>query len=341
MTQMNRGGTTVAAGNARCEAEVDVPLDSGKPTFSPAVSMTIAPAEKIRKSAVLARRFEAIVFDWDGTAVPDRRADATHIRKLLEEASAQGLELAVVTGTHVGKVDGQLAARPAGPGGVVLALNRGSEVFRVNRDGPQLAYRRTASSAEDTALSCAAQLTMERLSARGLVTRIVPKRLNRRQIDLIPEPGWDHPPKAQIAELLAAVESRLAAAGIAGLPEAVEIGLTDKSDSVRWIMRKLWLSGIAPDQVLVAGDEFGALGGLAGSDSRLLVDEARRATAVSGGVEPGGVGAGVVWLGGGPDAFAAVLEDQIARRRDGELPIVSKDPAWTLSLDGLDPLPEG
>ncbi len=364
MTQMNRGGTTVAAGNARCEAEVDVPLDSGKPTFSPAVSMTIAPAEKIRKSAVLARRFEAIVFDWDGTAVPDRRADATHIRKLLEEASAQGLELAVVTGTHVGKVDGQLAARPAGPGGVVLALNRGSEVFRVNRDGPQLAYRRTASSAEDTALSCAAQLTMERLSARGLVTRIVPKRLNRRQIDLIPEPGWDHPPKAQIAELLAAVESRLAAAGIAGLPEAVaiartaaieaglvdprvtsdakhvEIGLTDKSDSVRWIMRKLWLSGIAPDQVLVAGDEFGALGGLAGSDSRLLVDEARRATAVSVGVEPGGVGAGVVWLGGGPDAFAAVLEDQIARRRDGELPIVSKDPAWTLAIDGFDPLLE-
>ena len=27
--------------------------------------------------ASLARRFEAIVLDWDGTAVPDRKADAT------------------------------------------------------------------------------------------------------------------------------------------------------------------------------------------------------------------------------------------------------------------------
>ena len=55
------------------------------------------------------------------------------MRRLVEEACAAGLELAVVSGTHVGNVDGQLAARPAGPGGLVLALNRGSEVFRVDR----------------------------------------------------------------------------------------------------------------------------------------------------------------------------------------------------------------
>ena len=84
----------------------------------------------------LARRFEAIVFDWDGTAVPDRHADASRMRRLVEEACAAGLELAVVSGTHVGNVDGQLAARPAGPGRLVLALNRGSEVFRVDRGGP-------------------------------------------------------------------------------------------------------------------------------------------------------------------------------------------------------------
>ena len=34
--------------------------------------------------AELARRFEAIVFDWDGTAVPDRSADASRLRALLE-----------------------------------------------------------------------------------------------------------------------------------------------------------------------------------------------------------------------------------------------------------------
>ena len=86
------------------------------------------------------------------------------------------------------------------------------------------------------------------------------------------------------------MQARLAAAGIDGLTEAVEIargaatdagladprvtsdakhveiGLTDKSDSARWIMRELWRTGIAPSQVLIAGDELGPLGGC-GSDS--------------------------------------------------------------------------
>ena len=31
--------------------------------------------------AALDRRFEAVVFDWDGTAVPDRQADASPLRK--------------------------------------------------------------------------------------------------------------------------------------------------------------------------------------------------------------------------------------------------------------------
>jgi trehalose/maltose hydrolase-like predicted phosphorylase len=320
-----------------------------------------APGTDPAMPAPLARRFEAIIFDWDGTAVPDRHTDATGLRRLVEDACAAGIELAIVTGTHLDNVDGQLQARPVGPGALVLALNRGSEVFRVDRDGPQLVQRRTATPEEEAALSRAAKLTIERLAARGLRAQIVSQRLNRRKIDLIPEPDWADPPRARIGELLVAVEARLAAAGVAGLTEAVgiardaatdagladprvtsdakhvEIGLTDKSDSARWIIRELWRSGIGPGQVLIAGDELGPLGGLAGSDSNLLVDGA---TAISGGVEPGDVPTGVMRLGGGPEMFAAVLEDQIARRHSGELPIVEIDPAWTLAIDGVDPLLE-
>src|SRR2546425_11346065 len=75
----------------------------------------------------LDRRFEAIVFDWDGTAVPDRHADATRAKELIEELCASGLDLAVVTGTHVGNVDGQVRARPRGPGRLDLCMNRGSQ----------------------------------------------------------------------------------------------------------------------------------------------------------------------------------------------------------------------
>jgi trehalose/maltose hydrolase-like predicted phosphorylase len=307
----------------------------------------------------LDRRFEAIVFDWDGTAVPDRRADASRLRELVEELCAGGLDLAVITGTHAGNVDGQLGARPGGPGLLHLCVNRGSEVYRADAGGLSLVHRREASTEEEAALDAAAALTVEALAERGLRAEIVSQRLNRRKIDLIPEPEWDDPPKARIAELLAAVETRLWNAGIAGigsvvelalaaaaeagLPDArvtsdakhVEIGLTDKSDSARWVFADLWRRGIGPGLVLVAGDEFGSLGGLPGSDSLLVVPEAARATAVSVGAEPTGTPPGVIPLGGGPGRFVELLEDQLERRVRGDVPDVDGDPSWSLAVEGF------
>jgi trehalose/maltose hydrolase-like predicted phosphorylase len=310
--------------------------------------------------AELDRRFEAIIFDWDGTAVPDRKADSAGLRELVEAACGAGLELAVVTGTHVGNVDGQLRARPAGPGRLYLCMNRGSEVFRADESGVHLLERREASAGEEVALDEAAKQTVSLLRERGLHAEIVSQRLNRRKIDLIPEPEWIDPPKARIAELLAAVEARLADAGLDGLAEAVglaqraaedagltdarvtsdakhiEIGLTDKADAAHWVFGDLWKRGIAPGLVLVAGDEFGPLGGLPGSDSLLLVEESARAAVVSVGAEPTGVPDGVIHLPGGPEAFSAVLADQLERRLRGDVPDVDGDPAWTIIVDGLD-----
>ena len=311
--------------------------------------------------APLARRFEAAVFDWDGTAVPDRRRDASDVRRTIERLLQVGFDVAIVSGTNVDNVDSQLAARPEGPGRLYLCLNRGSEVFAVGPDGPVLLHRRVAMPAEEDALTIAAHVTATRLRERGLRVEIVSARLNRRKIDLIPEPEWAEPPKARIGELLAAVEERLAACGIAGLGEVaalanssanvaglraprvtsdvkhVEIGLTDKSDSARWIFHELARSGLGPGAVLLAGDEFGPVGGLPGSDSFLLVEEGAGATVFSVGVEPNGVPLGVIALGGGPDAFLHVLVDQLRRRAASELPVFSADPEWTLSIEGFDP----
>ena len=173
----------------------------------------------------------AVVLDWDGTAVTDRRAPATAVRRRLERLCATGVQVAVVSGTHVGNIDGQLAARPQGPGRLHLCLNGGSEVFEVTGDGPALAWRRTATPDEDRALDRAAALTVERLRAAGLEARVVDMPpappaaragpLNRRKIDLIPEPAWADPPRARIGELVDAVGHRLAATGLAGLAEVV------------------------------------------------------------------------------------------------------------------------
>jgi trehalose/maltose hydrolase-like predicted phosphorylase len=329
--------------------------------------MNAVPALSARRPSTLpgelARRFEAIVFDWDGTAVPDRSADASRLRALLEQLSDAGVHLAVVTGTHLGNVDGQLHARPTGPGRLYLCLNRGSEVFAVGPGGPDLLFRRQATQAEDDALDAAAAATVAALAARGVTAEIVSQRLNRRKIDLIPDPEWADPPKARIGELLAAVEGRLRAAGVDGLREVVgiaeaaareaglpapkvtsdakhvEIGLTDKADSARWIFEELWQVGVTGSQVLVGGDEFGPLGGLPGSDSYLVpaAGPGRDATAFSVGREPTGTPTGVIALGGGPPAFVGVLEDQLARRRARELPLLADDEAWTVRLRGFDP----
>jgi trehalose/maltose hydrolase-like predicted phosphorylase/hydroxymethylpyrimidine pyrophosphatase-like HAD family hydrolase len=309
----------------------------------------------------LDRRFEAVVFDWDGTAVPDRTADAIALRETIEALCAAGMDLAVVTGTHLGNVDGQLGARPYGPGKLYLCLNRGSEVYVVDESGPRLVERRVATPAEEEALDAAASATVASLAAHGLRAEIVSQRLNRRKIDLIPESEWADPPKAKIGELLVAVESRLRAAGLDGLRDAVavaesaardaglavpkvtsdakhvEIGLTDKADSARWIFAELWRRGISPGQVLVAGDEFGPIGALPGSDSFLLPDTVEFAAGVSVGREPTGVPAGVLALGGGPKRFLASLDDQLRRRRCGDVPKLGGDEAWTVSIRGFDP----
>ena len=195
---------------------------------------------------------------------PTGRPTPPVLRARVEALCAAGVHVFVVSGTHVGNIDGQLRARPAGPGRLHLCLNRGSEVFEVGSGGPELRWRRTASPDEEAALDRTAGLVVEQLGARGMAARVVSKRLNRRKIDLIPEPAWADPPKARIGELLDAVAARLRAAGIAGLSEVVavamsaaqgsgladpritsdgkhvEIGLTDKSDSARWAAR--WLA---------------------------------------------------------------------------------------------------
>ena len=210
-------------------------------------------------------------------------------------------------------------------------------------------------------MSRAAELTVERLAARGLKALIASERLIRRRIDLIAEPECTDPPQARAGELTVAVKDRLAAAGVAGLTgaleiasaaaadagladprvtagaEHVEIGLTDASDSARWIIGELWRMGIGPGQVLVIGDCFGSLEPFPGSDSDLLVGEVHGASAFSVGVQVGGVPTGVVRFGGGGEMFARVLEDQIARRDNGELPLVSADPEWTLPVDDTEP----
>jgi trehalose/maltose hydrolase-like predicted phosphorylase len=304
--------------------------------------------------AGLDRTFEALVLDWDGTAVPSRRASARALRRRVEALCAASVDVAIVSGTHVGNIDTQLGARPAGPGRLFFALHHGSELYRVDALGPRLIWRRTATTAEETALDQAAALVVERLAALGLTTALAPVRGNHRKIDLIPQDEWVDPSRTRILELLDAVTSRLHDAGLpalsavvavarsastqAGLVDPkvssdvkhVEIGLTDKADSVRMLLDEFAARGVGPGLALVVGDEFGLLGGVPGSDS-LMVSGA--VTAVSVGVEPGGVPPGVRHLPGGPGSLRVLLDEQLRRRAHLRVPWIDEDPGWVLTLN--------
>ncbi|HEX6799684.1 MAG TPA: glycosyl hydrolase family 65 protein [Ktedonobacterales bacterium] len=283
-----------------------------------------------------------MIFDWDGTAVANRLEDASALARLAEPLLADGCWLIVVTGTsfdHIARQFCDLVA-PDCRQRLVVCANRGSEVFGFDKRGQtMLRFRRTATAAEDQALSAIAEAVRDELvQTTHLDIGIVYDRLNRRKIDLIPLPEWVDPPKAEIGALREAVEARLAMAGWRGGIAAVvdlaerlaaragiavritsdvkhvEIGLTDKADAIAWIRRELMApEGIGEEAVLVVGDEFGQIGGFPGSDDRLRVG-LEAAPAVSVGIEPSGVPAGVEHLGGGPHAFRALLARQIARR---------------------------
>ena len=221
-------------------------------------------------------------------------------------------------------------------------VNRGSEVYAYDAEGElDLLYHREATDDENAALDRTAEAVQSELRSSGIEVGIVSDRLNRRKVDLIPEPDWADPPKSRIGELLAAVEDRLqplpggigAAIDLAGrlatendLPDAritsdvkhIEIGLTDKSDSIAFLMQRIAPArAIRPTEVLIAGDEFGPIAGFEGSDYRMVTRLAAGATLVSVGKEPNGTPTGVINLGGGPAQFVQILRDQATRATSG------------------------
>jgi trehalose/maltose hydrolase-like predicted phosphorylase len=327
-----------------------------------------------RSAALGDRRFRLIAFDWDGTAVTSRAERPAALGEAMEALLGTGITLTVITGTNARNVSGQIAPllSVAARQRLFLMVNRGSEVYAYDTEGElERLWLRVATEAEDAALDRIADGVRDRLAAEyGLEIGIVRDRLNRRKIDLIPTPEWADPPKQQIGELLAAVTERLGpvpggiGAVIAmtqqlstdeGLPDArittdvkhIEVGLTDKSDSIAYLVRRLApVRAITPDQSLIAGDEFGPIAGFEGSDYRMVTRLAAGATILSVGNEPNGVPHGVLRLGGGPAEFLRVLHGQMRPvpspatrpRRAPRAPEPIERPAdgWAVEREGYD-----
>jgi len=310
----------------------------------------------------LDRPFRVIVFDWDGTAVMDRSEDASEVTQLLEDLLKLGVQIVVITGTNFGNVDRQFCSRISGPHKTRLYIcaNRGSEVFGFDTLGrPLLIYRRVATPAEEELLTKIAEDVRRTVNVRyGLDIDVIANRLNRRKIDLIPVAEWANPPKWAIGELLVATEKRLREAGVEGgireiyqftverarelgLPDAritsdvkhIEVGLTDKEDSMRWVMREIvGEAGIEPSEVLIGGDEFGPIAGFEGSDYKMYGPVTSGAVFFSVGPEPNGAPEGIIHLGGGPACFRQLMARQVKLHREAKAGALSPERPLSRSL---------
>ncbi len=309
--------------------------------------------------------FRLIVFDWDGTAVKDDSSDAREAARAVQDLLRLEVYVVVVADGNYADLERRFTRHITGSHKMYLYIcaNRGSEVFGFDaRSGLHLLYHREATSEEDAALDRAAEAVkaqVERESDAGI--EIVYNRLNRRKIDLVPE--WPDPPKTRTGRLLKETERRLREAGytpgIKGVFEAaklsaremglsdariscdikhVEVGLTDKSDSLRWVLAEVAEQRNIPYRdILVLGDEFGSVAGFEGPDSRMLLPDTQGITYASVGEEAEGVPAGVEHLGGGPDEFMRIMRDQAYLHR---LFLPTRDTTFTIVEEGYNPVRE-
>ncbi|MCL4474409.1 MAG: hypothetical protein M1455_10835, partial [Actinobacteria bacterium] len=287
------------------------------------------------------------------------------VTALLEELLRLGVKVAVITGTNFNNIDRQFSSLIKGTHkqNLFVCANRGSEVYGFNRSSqPRLRYRRRAKAAENRLLDSVAEAVKADIEASSSVgIEIVYDRLNRRKIDLIPE--WQNPPKSRIGELIKKTDRRLRDGGFKegirgayelairysrelGLGDArltsdvkhIEVGLTDKSDSVKWI-----LSGIATEwnireeNILVLGDEFGPIAGFEGSDFHMVLPGHDAITYLSVGKEPNGVPGAVIRFGGGPRCFRELIGRQVDLHRRLAL---TTDESFLLIEDGFNPFRE-
>ena len=294
---------------------------------------------KIRK--ILQHKFKIIAFDWDGTAVKSRKHPVDDILGRLEASLQKGIVIVIITGTHFGNVDNQFTSKvnPHLKKNLFACVNRGSEVFGFDGDGKVIVvYRRIATDEENKKMDAVShELQSIALQKYGIDTNIIYDRFNRRKWDIIPLPEWADPPKERIDELLLATERRLKEHGIrGGIQELIDLlekkcreheielrvttdvkhleyGLTDKADSVEFILDEIAGKRSIPNEdILFLGDEFGPIGSFEGSDFKMFSKKAKGAIYISVGKEPNGVPKGVLYYGGGTEGFKEIIDAQLA-----------------------------
>lgn len=284
------------------------------------------------------KKYKAIFFDWDGTAVLSRRAPAAAAVAAMAPLLENGVKLAIISGTTYDRIAGGQLHKHFTENqleDLYLGLGRGAFNYAFTHGEPYVfADRLPDSRTRGTIHRIGFDIHMELLEKYGLNTDIVFNRPNYCKIDLAAGVDRGDNLFMQAGET-EALQSTLQSLNIGGLRclietakrageangldvsptcdgKYLEVGISDKSDNVDTILQKIMaIESIAVEECCFWGDEFIALeDGIYGSDSCMLTPLTASADFFDVSELPGPRPAAVKVLGGGVDRFLSFLREQ-------------------------------
>ena len=287
------------------------------------------------------KKYKAILFDWDGTAVVSRKASAKEAIAAMKPLLAKGVILAVISGTTYeniagGKLESFFTKEELQ--NLYLGLGRGAYQYAFTEEGKPYVFENLIPTKQDLLQihDICFQIHQYLLQEYNFPTDIVFTRPNYCKIDLMPELDRGDQLFMQSNELTF-LKKKLSSHGMEGGLQSLldlakqlgekkgfsvlstcdakylEVGISSKSDNADLIMEKLMERGISPKECTFWGDEYvGIENGIFGSDSFMLTEKTREADFFDVSSVEGERPNKIKVLGGGVETFLNFLREQIS-----------------------------
>lgn len=287
------------------------------------------------------KKYKAIFFDWDGTAVTSRSAPADEVAACMKPLLQKGIKLVVVSGTTIeniagGKLHQFFTAQELG--NLYMGLGRGAYNYAYTAEGKP--YLLGDSVPPLPVLIQIHEICFDihkkLLETYGIPTDIVFSRPNYCKIDLMVDNNRGDQlffQESELEQLTHILESHGFMDGMKGLikladdcgnqhglkitattdAKYLEVGLTSKSDNVNEILTHLSAAGtLLPEECAYWGDEYIGLDeGLCGSDGYMMTDKSIKGdffdVSAANGIRPDHV----TVLHGGVERFLEFLREQV------------------------------
>ena len=203
----------------------------------------------------MARTYAALVVDWDSSFV-----ETIEPLSSIELLNRYAVHVAVVVDLPLVQLLRQLRPWPRRDGDLLVCSEAGARIDRVSRAGIEVLHERTASAREAAALDRTADDLARLLRRRGLTVDMHPTGQVCRTVTLAADDATAAVRTAGFDALSDIVAATRGAAAARGLPDArigsdgprITIGLTDRSDTLRWLLDRWRMQGIGPGLVHVA-----------------------------------------------------------------------------------------